>query len=375
MAQRLFVVASDERGLSDAYRAIPYLSVAEIAARKAGENWFAIQSEKPKQEIEAAEVGRRILLLPDDVLAYWKSLSRLPQGTVLRLLHDWATSFSSSFSRSLPPSPPRPVPSLLTPAPQSTPQQETRKIAAPEQVQQGEMRREKEKGLGKRGTVYVASFKKGVKQPDPPPGAIRINVTSGSMNKIDGHLATQLSPMYLGPVKGAKIFENYYQYSKIFRELGHLNPDGTTTERWEQFRRKGFAKETGDRHPEGTKTDRILHVETSASGQTRNFYEYLKPVSSKYDGKIYDYIGSRKAVYVPEYAKLAEQTPFFKALKRQVDDGQSVLILDFDGPRDGIMEVTVPNLVAKINDPSAPFGHGFVVAALLAGIAPSEYTK
>ncbi len=67
------------------------------------------------------------------------------------------------------------------------------------------------------------------------PGAMRVNVTSGSTNKIAGHKATQLSPMYLGPVNAetcgaafpggppAQLLENYWQYGKIFPLAGHAH--------------------------------------------------------------------------------------------------------------------------------------------------------
>lgn len=230
------------------------------------------------------------------------------------------------------------------------------------------------KSESKRGKVYISSFQRGKVQPSVP-DTLRINVTSGSMNKIDGFPAKQASPMYLGPIRGAKIFENYWQYSKCFKELGHLTTDGTkTTSKWEQFRKKGFSRDKGDRHPIGTKTNEIIKTEI-INGKRRNLYRYLRPVTSNYEGKMYDYISSRKAVYVPLYSELVEKTDFYKALKKKVDEGQSVLILDYDGPRDGIMEVTIENLVNKINDPKDPFGHGYVIAALLADITPEEYTQ
>ncbi len=59
--------------------------------------------------------------------------------------------------------------------------------------------------------------------------------------------------------------------------------------------------------------------------------------------------------------------------------GPSVTVFDFDGPRDDNgkpirEEVTVDYLRQMINDPKYPFGHGYIVAGLLKGIAPHRYT-
>ena len=53
------------------------------------------------------------------------------------------------------------------------------------------------------------------------------------------------------------------------------------------------------------------------------------------------------------------------------------IVYDFDGPRDehnNRVRGSVEMLVRKINDDRVPFGHGYVVAAALADIAPEQYT-
>jgi len=71
-------------------------------------------------------------------------------------------------------------------------------------------------------------------------------------------------------------------------------------------------------------------------------------------------------------ARLVVETYAFKALQNLVATGKKLLIVDLDGPPlsrhpDGIC-VTEASIVDALNDPSYPFGHGFVVAAFLAGI-------
>lgn len=56
----------------------------------------------------------------------------------------------------------------------------------------------------------------------------------------------------------------------------------------------------------------------------------------------------------------------------QVDTGLDVQILDFDIV-EGSHQVTVDFLRERVNDPDKPFGHGYVLAGLLAGIEPEAY--
>jgi len=76
---------------------------------------------------------------------------------------------------------------------------------------------------------------------------------------------------------------------------------------------------------------------------------------------------------IHSYELLIEKTKAFKNLKKIADEGKPILILDINGPNDGIMPITLKNLIDKINDPSI-FGHGYVIAAMLTGIMSDEYT-
>ena len=58
--------------------------------------------------------------------------------------------------------------------------------------------------------------------------------------------------------------------------------------------------------------------------------------------------------------------------------GENLIVYDFDGPRtkDGTvtcLEVTPELLKEKIEDTRFPFGHGYVVAASIAGISTNIY--
>eukprot|EP01084_Bolivina_argentea_P318911 553163_1 len=133
----------------------------------------------------------------------------------------------------------------------------------------------------KSGIVYIASMQRTEKWPEirDKNGKLikRINVTSGSNNKIEGESAKQVSPMNLGPInkelfnklnifnsqnddEEAILFENYWQYGKIFKDLGHLNnKTNKYTNKWLKFRKKGYLLKKGHRHPNGTKTNEILY--------------------------------------------------------------------------------------------------------------------
>ena len=251
----------------------------------------------------------------------------------------------------------------------------------------------------KRGNVWIASMQRKSKWPEHRDSAgmliKRINVTSGSANKIEGESAKTVSPMYLGPVTfdllkeigvqnpqnddvEALIFENYWQYGKIFEGLGHVQSHGEyeVTLEWKQFRKRGYAEKKGHRHPRGTKTNEVLYQYTNGK-RTCNKYKYHIASSSYYFGDLMGYIESRKRVYCPLYEALVMKTAFYEKLKKKVDDGMDVMILDFDGPRgkEKCLKVDLEMLRQKINDTTAPFGHGYVFAALLAGFPSSKYCE
>ena len=158
------------------------------------------------------------------------------------------------------------------------------------------------------GNIYIASMQRGSKWPeilDSNGNSIkRINVTSGSNNKINGASAKTVSPMYLGPVNkqtvfnplniknsknddlDALLFENYWQYGKIFKDLGHLDQNNPPrfTKQWLAFRKKGYSEKKGHRHPKGTKTNQVLYKYTKGNKEY-NKYKYHIASTSYYFGE------------------------------------------------------------------------------------------
>ena len=203
-------------------------------------------------------------------------------------------------------------------------------------------------------------------------GAVRVDVTSGS-GKLLGEKkvpATQLSPLLMGPVKDcdgieAARFENLWQYRKVYPQLGHWDHEASRPgDAWVVWRNRGYGLTTKDgkgiRRPPEVRNIRKNHGISTA------------PQCHWWNDRELAYIDARKQIYVPMYAELAVKTEAFAELKAMVDAGQNVMILDIDGPPLSAYPngVRVDNNSIKdaLHDTSHPFGHGYVVAALLAGV-------
>ena len=195
-------------------------------------------------------------------------------------------------------------------------------------------------------------------------GYTNIDVTSGSMNKLNGIPCKSLSPMLLGPVTDkqgltANIFECYWQFSKLYEVEGHIKK-GTKCEPTKEFfayRKKGFALTKGKRRPFPVKT-------------------HGYPTCAYYNNKSYNYLDSRKEIYVPIYRKLIEKLPIIKELRKLLKEGKNIMIIDGDGPPkkkypEGL-EMTQENWNKMIDNPKYPFGHGYVVASIISGLPYSD---
>lgn len=193
-------------------------------------------------------------------------------------------------------------------------------------------------------------------------GYINIDVTSGSRNLLGDRkiAANTLSPMKLGPVvdeqgNEALVFENFWQGGKMWPTAGHIK-DGTESEptaNWFRFRAKVYAMQKGKRRP-------------------LPFRQYGCATASRYNGRAYSYVDSRKHIYTRYYYQLIKHLPAIKEMQKMVADGKRLMIIDGDGaPRSlyphGLV-LTEESWNQMINDPRHPFGHGYVVAAAVAGL-------
>ena len=86
---------------------------------------------------------------------------------------------------------------------------------------------------------------------------------------------------------------------------------------------------------------------------------------SLWQGQRLGYVEARKAIYVPLYKRYAAEAKEFKALQGLLDQGYNIHILGYDGFS---VDMTESGMRSALDDPSRPFGHELVVAAMLARI-------
>jgi hypothetical protein len=194
-------------------------------------------------------------------------------------------------------------------------------------------------------TIYIASMNLRGNWAPAPENTTILNATSAQRKTSPERLA--FSPMTEIPngYKGYYCFENYWQGGKVYESI----PEDVSKKWWKEL------KQPKRKYP---RAKNVLH--------------------SNYDGVIRDYITSRKQVYVPEYYELIKNNPTTKKWVNFAKSGMSIVVYDFDGPRDKTgkpicLPVNLDLLIEKINDTKYPFGHGYVIAGVLAGIHPNKY--
>lgn len=138
--------------------------------------------------------------------------------------------------------------------------------------------------------------------------------------------------------------------------------DGTILPDYWAWREKGFKNDYAVRYPNGFK------------GRSECLFSLWPRTDEPMIYDRLDYITARKKIYCGEYIRLAPRTPHFKKLKDLLESGQSLLIVEVDGPDPTFYGLECPGLLINettikmlINDPRKPFGHGYVIAALLLG--------
>ena len=203
-----------------------------------------------------------------------------------------------------------------------------------------------------KGKIYIASMNlRGEWAKKIDADSITINATSAqakaSKNRRD------LSPMteIVGGYKGFWNFESYWQSGKVFEGM-----DDKVVKDW--WRAQKVPKR---RYPKG-KGKKVLCA---------RFEGYEEDM---------DYVTSRKKVYVKEYYEMVKDREMILHWKKFLEEGQDLTIYDFDGPRTeegkvSCLELTEDLLREKISDLKFPFGHGYVVAATIAGILPEVYAS
>jgi hypothetical protein len=194
----------------------------------------------------------------------------------------------------------------------------------------------------------------------------------------------ELSPLILGPVNDPKTglisknVENFWQFLKVYEDIPKttfkkINKIWTCAAQkhakvsnieeweilpqWEEWRDAGFKMDLGIRFPAGTGNKRIK------MGLRRN------PLFSYYNNERLGYIDARKAIYVPTYMRLSKLTKAYKYIFNLWKNGKNIMFIDFDGPQieqypNGI-EINSKITEEKLNDPSRPLGHAYVLCMAL----------
>ena len=207
------------------------------------------------------------------------------------------------------------------------------------------------------GTVYIASMNMRGQWADCSTieNRIVINVTwaqaKNNINRLDYSPMTPIAGGYPGGTTGQVgsfwNFESYWQAGKVYAVI----PRETTLNYWLK------CKEAKRRYP-GSKGKQVLYAE--------------------FNGKRYDYVESRKQIYVPEYYNLIKNKQSVRDYREQLRRGKNIIVYDFDGPRTAngglqCLPVELALYEEKISNTAHPFGHGYVVAGTIAGLLPDAY--
>lgn len=253
------------------------------------------------------------------------------------------------------------------------------------------------KSQSPRGSIRVGTIKfadKGKKIYPSYEGFENIEVMTASTAYGD------LGPYILKDEEG-RIMENVWQFSKIYREVPattqkysrwdgtitwshpketHIDDDGVPTEKYWEWRNKGFYNEYAVRYPVGFGN---MHkcVGTILLSDSNDLYGG-KVADGEYE--VVDYITARKCIYSPLYKKLARQQPKYKILLDKLRNGENLLIMEVDGPQQKSLEyykqtygveddfiedntilITKDTLDLMMNDTKHPYGHGYCLSDAL----------
>lgn len=235
----------------------------------------------------------------------------------------------------------------------------------------------------KRGSVAVAKYFPGKPQVEMKDYRNVLIHTPGTPS-----IGTPLSPYVLRNESGF-LLENVWQFSKFYASVAsqnipmsryhperviwnhpaevHRNEDtGEPTEAYWKWREKGMKNTYAVRYPNGF------------DGRHKCLYT-IWPDRDRPNQL--SYVEARKQVYCGAYARLAPKTDAFKQLATLVAEGVNLLILEVDGPDPTlrfepyvrlskespglIMDESVTRML--LDDTRKPFGHGYVIAALILG--------
>lgn len=220
---------------------------------------------------------------------------------------------------------------------------------------------------------------------------IRIPAKSLSPLKGDTHPVTDHDYDGQGRIIGTLTFNNFeiwWQANKVYKGEGHVvwnqqTQDWDITPKFWAWRRK-WAKETKGKR----------YLPKKIPSQPREL-----PLFAIHDGKRVNYLDSRK-YYLRKYCQTIKNMPVIDLMRRNILRGIKYMIIDLDGPADNMYkqvgrsyvvrssneramysqemhpktgyEASWPLFEAAFRNPAEPFGHGFIVAAVLLALTENK---
>jgi len=172
----------------------------------------------------------------------------------------------------------------------------------------------------------------------PDPNAV--NTTSHSANDWSSGLSPfNLGPLALYDTHTARIFENAWQFSKLYPE--HADSLGNPTDAYWTWATRGWNSQRAYRYPLG---------------------KGRKPLCSLWNGQRLDYIAARKQIYVPLYQRAVAHTAAYRRLEATYSRDGSITLFDFDGYDHTRFNMTLADV---LNCPTRICGHAFILAMML----------
>ena len=167
-----------------------------------------------------------------------------------------------------------------------------------------------------------------------------INTTSHS----NADWSRGLSPFTLGPIAlygshTARVFENAWQFAKLYPE--HADANGLPTHQYWTWAQNGWKSTTAFRYP---------------------LRKGRKPLCSLWNGRRLDYIAARQQIYIPLYQNTVKQTNAYRTLEHLYLAQGHLTLFDFDGYDHRKLGMSLKDV---INCPTRICGHAFVLAIML----------
>lgn len=205
-----------------------------------------------------------------------------------------------------------------------------------------------------------------------------------------------LGPYVLKNEQG-QIMENIWQFSKIYAQVPETTQrysrwdkritwqhgsethyaNSQLTDAYWAWRKKGYNAKDAIRYPVGKKHAKtcIGAIYSLQNDNTEPFEDY----------KLLNYVQARIQIYAPIYCNLVKKHAMFAALKKRLEGGENLLIIEVDGPHQesldyyktkytnvddsfiehGTMLVTREHIQIMLHDTKHAFGHGYCLAMAL----------